>query len=541
MFIKKYFDEDEIKDKGYLLINSFFALFPISFIFGNIFVELNLIIFCLLGIFYLKPKISEIKLNFSLKIILLFFIIIIISTSISFVKSLYIGDYEEVHLVRLIKSILLFRFFLLLTIIYFLNKYTFLNFKYFFLSAAFFTTIISLDIIFQYIFGFNTIGWKNQGSHNPGFFGNELIAGNFIQRFSYFSILFVAFAFKNKNTSNYFFITIIISILGIGILSSGNRMPLILFLLGLFLIFLFDVKLKKIITLSFITLFILLISIISSNERMEKNYFSYYQTSKTILMSALPNTLQKKIRNVYTTEEQFVEELLPAELENITLDTKGGYWETTEKGTVWKKLTHAPYFQTLHERLFLTAIDTWKLNKLFGNGIKSFRLDCQKLATTPPALTEEKRAKIKLLYEEGKLNEARHLLKKVLEKQIGAPGTSETVMAETFVRFKKNRLCSSHPHNYYLEILTETGVIGLASALSIVILFLAFLFKNFRFIKGITLEQNILLASIISLILEIFPLRTTGSIFTANNATFIILIGSILLCYEKISKINNYK
>ena len=57
MFIKKYFDEDEIKDKGYLLINSFFALFPISFIFGNIFVELNLIIFCLLRIFYLKLKI----------------------------------------------------------------------------------------------------------------------------------------------------------------------------------------------------------------------------------------------------------------------------------------------------------------------------------------------------------------------------------------------------------------------------------------------------------------------------------------------------
>ena len=119
MFIKKYFDEDKIKDKGYLLINSVFALFPISFVFGNTFVELNLIAFCLLGIFYLKPKISEIKLNFSLKIILLFFIIIIISTSISFVKSLYVGEYEEVHLERLIKSILLLRFFLLLTIIYY--------------------------------------------------------------------------------------------------------------------------------------------------------------------------------------------------------------------------------------------------------------------------------------------------------------------------------------------------------------------------------------------------------------------------------------
>ena len=27
--------------------------------------------------------------------------------------------------------------------------------------------------------------------------------------------------------------------------------------------------------------------------------------------------------------------------------------------------------------------------------------------------------------------------------------------------YKKNRLCSNHPHNYYLEILTETGAVGL--------------------------------------------------------------------------------
>ena len=57
MFIKKYFSKGKIKDEGYLIINIVFALFPISFIFGSVFVDLNLIVFCLFGAFYLKPKI----------------------------------------------------------------------------------------------------------------------------------------------------------------------------------------------------------------------------------------------------------------------------------------------------------------------------------------------------------------------------------------------------------------------------------------------------------------------------------------------------
>ena len=32
-----------------------------------------------------------------------------------------------------------------------------------------------------------------------------------------------------------------------------------------------------------------------------------------------------------------------------------------------------------HVRLLFTAVDTWKKNKIFGNGIKSFRIDCYKL------------------------------------------------------------------------------------------------------------------------------------------------------------------
>ena len=152
-------------------------------------------------------------------------------------------------------------------------------------------------------------------------------------------------------------------------------------------------------------------------------------------------------------------------------------------------------------RLLLTALDTWKKNKIFGNGIKSFRIDCSKLQDRD-------------LLDESSIYEY-------------------NLWMHAFLKSKKNRLCSSHPHNYYFEILTETGIVGLFVTLMIASLFVVFILKNFKFFKGNNIENFILLAATISLILEAFPLRSSGSIFTTNNATYIILIASIILSHKK--------
>ena len=124
---------------------------------------------------------------------------------------------------------------------------------------------------------------------------------------------------------------------------------------------------------------------------------------------------------------------------------------------------------------------------IFGNGIKSFREDCKKLVT-----------------------------------------------------HKKGRLCSNHPHNYYLEILTDTGIVGFFVTLAIGLLFVVFIFKNFKFLNVGGLKNLILLAATMSLILEAFPIKSTGSIFTTNNATYLILIGSIILSHNKLSSAENF-
>ena len=106
---------------------------------------------------------------------------------------------------------------------------------------------------------------------------------------------------------------------------------------------------------------------------------------------------------------------------------------------------------------------------------------------------------------------------------------------------KENRVCSSHPHNYYLEILTDTGIIGLFTTSIIALMFLVFIFKNFKFLNRNNLENLILLAATVSLMLKTFPIQSTGSIFSTGSATYLILISSIVLSYKKLLATKNYK
>ena len=114
---KKEFNVDSA-----FLINAIFSFFPVSFIFGNLITNLNVVLFCILGIFHLKSRNLNIKFNFIIKIIFTLFIIIFISTSLSFLKDLYTNTYSDYSLTKLVKSILFFRFFIFLLIIYYLSE-----------------------------------------------------------------------------------------------------------------------------------------------------------------------------------------------------------------------------------------------------------------------------------------------------------------------------------------------------------------------------------------------------------------------------------
>ena len=81
--------------------------------------------------------------------------------------------------------------------------------------------------------------------------------------------------------------------------------------------------------------------------------------------------------------------------------------------------------------------------------------------------------------------------------------------------------------------MTETGIVGFFITLTIGLLFIIFILKNLKLFRGDNIENFILLGAVISLILEVFPFKSSGSIFTTNDATYIILISSIILSYKK--------
>jgi len=381
-----------------------------------------------------------------------------------------------------------FRFFLLLIIIYLLNEFNILNFKNFFISATFFSLLLSLDIIYQYSFGFDIIGLKSNIHYNTGFFGDEIVAGSYIQKFSFFSIFFVASILSNKNIARFILTTFVICVLGVGVLLAGNRMPLILFLFGLLFTFLFRVKLKKIIVASLIGIVIIFNFIFSSNPIFNDKFRSLFGNAVTNGVAQIIN-LSKEFKNIedsiFTKNEYEPSEWhkLPNLEKEILAHDLDLYWINRLRPTHQE-------IGSGHKWLFYTALDTWKLHKIFGNGIKSFRLDCSEF--------------------------------------IGYP-------------YFRQRLCSSHPHNYYLEILTEMGIVGFSLTIIFAVIFLAYLFKNFKFFKGNRLEEYILLSAAISLFLEFFPFRSTGSLFSTGNATYVILVVSIILCHKKIMKTENFQ
>jgi O-antigen ligase len=90
--------------------------------------------------------------------------------------------------------------------------------------------------------------------------------------------------------------------------------------------------------------------------------------------------------------------------------------------------------------------------------------------------------------------------------------------------------CSTHPHNTYLQILSETGIIGI----SFFMLFMFFIFKEvYKFLKDIYIKDKKinkpLAFCFIIIFTNFFPFVTTGSFFNNWLSVFYFLPISFLL------------
>ena len=135
---------------------------------------------------------------------------------------------------------------------------------------------------------------------------------------------------------------------------------------------------------------------------------------------------------------------------------------------------------------FKAGHSTWLLNKYIGGGVKNFRYNC-------------------------------HIAQK-----------------QNFI--KKDYKCSMHPHNYYLEILSETGIIGFALITTIFFLIFFEIFSKGKFFY-LSSKYDTRTAFVFLLFVEVFPIKSSGSFFTTGNATYIFLIIGILIGLSRSYKI----
>ena len=411
--------------------NLLLGLMPISFIAGNMLININLLLLVLSTIFFFKKELLKIEYFFLDKVIISFFTLVIVTGVINDYH-FYLEKLEwKGYFTGIIKSLFFLKYLLLYITVKFLIQKNILKLKIFFISCSIASLFVCFDIFYQYNFGQDIFGLKTIGAGRKlgGPFGDELIAGSFIQRFSLFTFFILPFYFyKQSQTISKYIIPSLFLIFLFGIILSGNRMPMLLFIFNVFLVLIFIKQTRKYF-FSFIFISSILFSITYKlNSEIEANFNNlYFQISKMISFKQTDN------------------------------------------------LNDAKTPQYLKE--FKSFYNTWLMNKYIGGGIKNFRYYCHH-----------------------------------------RPNIDK----------KSNFVCNMHPHNYYLEILTETGIVGFFIIIVMISTILISFIKKYFLApqKDINIE---IIPFIFLFFIEIFPIKSTGSFFTTGNTTYLFLIIGILI------------
>ena len=425
-------------------VNLLISIIPLTYIAGNLLLNINFLLIIIFSLIFYKAEIFYNKFTNIDKLILAFFIYIAINGVIN--DHL---NYKDNNIV-LIKSLSYLRFLILYFILKFLVQKKIINFKLIFFAFGAACLFVVIDLFIQFaldkdIFGFPSDPVKRRFS---GPFGDEYIAGSFIQRFYIFGIYFILIFSKLKNIKflNYF-LFISFGLFSLGILLAGNRIPLVMFILSLFLFFLFENEFRKQSIIIFIICFVTFAIPISINLNIYNHYGGFLTKSLEV-----KDYLFKRF-NYFSSD----------------------------------KVEHLP---NTYAKEIETGILVWEKKKIFGGGIKSFYQNCSQIKSS------------------------------ILDKYGGTN-------------------CASHPHNYYLEIASELGLIGLFFLTSI---FLLILLKSIKIIiyQKTNAIKIFLIPFLITFIVEVFPLKTTGSFFTSSNATFLFFIIAVIVGLLQIEEKQNY-
>ena len=286
------------KEKGFIydkknflfekLLFYFLSLFPISFILGNAATNINIIIIDLsfLIICLYKKKWSWLKDKYFLFIFVIWIYLIINSITVNIADETlnFIKDFSRFD--SLIRSFAFIKWIILIFAVehLFLNNKKSINQIFYFWSII--IIVVLFDVIFEKIFGFNTLGYK---SPNPErivtFFKDEMVVGGFLLGFSFITTSFLLKnsdkSFIKKLFSNLFLILSIVCIY-----LSNERSNFIKTII-IFSCFLFFVKNHYFLFKKKYILLFLIFAILTSSLIFKSTYYNYYLTFKRLELTLL--------------------------------------------------------------------------------------------------------------------------------------------------------------------------------------------------------------------------------------------------------------
>ncbi len=417
-------------------------LLPPLLITGPFLPDLSIVIIDLIFIYFLIKNRDFKILNNKLFIILIIFTIYISIRSI-FTQDIFFSLKSSFSYLRFPILIFATYFFLIE------NKNLIKNFSKVFLITI---SILFLDIIFQYIFEFNILGFRNDNLDKlNSFFGDEGVLGSYLIRLMPLFLSCYLFLYKDKHKA---FLTLVLFLFGIMIFLSGSRSAVALFILFFLIFFLILRDYRKYISILLIIIFSLLFSIISYENIFQKNL--NYNKIK-------PDDFKTTIgyRVYYNLYDPFLRIF--------------NNFENESRSFV--------IFTKVHQSHYITAYNMFKENKLFGVGNKMYRKLCSD--------------------KEYYVNEFS---------------------------------CTTHPHNFYFQILAENGIIGILFPILFFfyltfILIKEFYERNFKKHKNLN-DYSVFL--FLGIFLNLWPLIPSGQFFNNWLSILIYLPLGFILFFKKI-------